>query len=141
MRRTLIPLAVGLLTVACLRMPLQAAEPDTLTLSCKGTQTNKIGPKIEPDVSITFIFNLATGRVSSSIDAFGELTIKILSATDVTILFAGDSPGWGFGGVVDRVTGEMKAAVNDTEYGHGRGDKNNELLAEMQSGTTSVLRS
>jgi hypothetical protein len=66
--------------------------------------------------------------------------IQILRATDVTILFAGDSPFWSFGGGVDRGDGRDDGALNDTKDGYGRRNNNNELLAKMQPGTTNLLR-
>jgi hypothetical protein len=57
--------AVLLLMLAGLSMPAQAAEPQTMTLSCKGTMTG-YGTADPQPLSTTLFLNFTAGTVESS---------------------------------------------------------------------------
>jgi hypothetical protein len=88
---------------------MQAAEPATLTLACKGTVTNIMAAKPKPEpVSMGIIINFTGGTV----EGFGAFPAKIRTVNEVTVNFERDSP-WTIYGSIDRVTGDVQAAVRE----------------------------
>jgi len=112
--------AAALLVVTS--MTAQAAEPETLTLACKGTTTLDLGyegAKPEP-ISMGIVINFSAGTVQG----FGnpgalDYPVKITGANEVTIAFYGshDVMGSSIRGGIDRVTGDVDATsmVYDTK--------------------------
>jgi hypothetical protein len=103
--------AAALLVMAS--MTAQAAEPATLTLACQGTVTNVMAAKPKPEpVSIGIIVNFTGGTV----EGFGAFPAKIRTVKEVTVGFERDfeqSSIWTIYGSIDRVTGDVQAAVRE----------------------------
>jgi hypothetical protein len=101
--------------VAGLPMTAQAAEPATVTLTCRGTtteitQTNAKPEPISMDITIDF--------AARAVEAFGSdviFRIAITDVTDTTITFGASDAGehatfpYGMHGTIDRVTGAVEA--------------------------------
>jgi hypothetical protein len=86
--------------VAGLSMTAQAAEPQTLTLACKGTATSGVEDAKPEPVSMGIIVNF-TNRTVQGFGTPGMLDypIKITAWNDVTVVFAGSLDYDGGGGV------------------------------------------
>ena len=100
-------------------MTVQAAEPATLTLACKGTVTDMSTPNAKPEpLSMGIIVNFTAGTVQGldfmtrSIQGLigPKDFVKITSTNDLTITFLGrSSSGLSINGSLNRVTGELEA--------------------------------
>jgi hypothetical protein len=91
----------------------QAAEPATLALACQGTVTNIMAAKPKPEpVSMGITIHFAEGTV----EGFGAFPAKIRTANELTVGFERDSEQsgiWTIYGSIDRVTGDVQAAVRE----------------------------
>jgi hypothetical protein len=82
---------------------LQAAEPDTLTLACKGTAN---GDEINIGLIVDFQKKVILGLSGDS------ESVPITRITETTISFAANQKeiGWVMSGTLDRVTGVLVAS-------------------------------
>ena len=117
--------AAALLVVTS--MTAQAAEPETLTLACKGTTTLDLGyegAKPEP-ISMGIVINFSAGTVQG----FGnpgalDYPVKITGANKVTVAFLGSLEtrysNYRTQGSINRVTGDVEAIsmVYDSKTGN-----------------------
>ena len=90
-------------------MTAQAAETETLTLACKGTETHKGGAgssseQINIGVIVDFQKKAVLGLSGDS------EPVPITSISETTISFAAQETGWVMNGTLDRVTGALVAA-------------------------------
>jgi hypothetical protein len=92
--------------VAGLSMPAQAAEPTTLTLACKGTETDKGGAGSSSDqIKIGVIVDFQKKAV---LGLSGDSEpVPITSITETIISFAANETSWVMNGTLDRVTGAL----------------------------------
>jgi hypothetical protein len=107
--------AAALLVIAGLSVAVQAAEPATLTLACKGTVTIKASSptEYEPDpVSMGLIVNFTTRTVQGTARWGPYLfddQLQITEWNEMTVVFRGFSRflGMDISGSMDRVTGDV----------------------------------
>ena len=90
------------------------AEPNMLTLACKGTTTLTTVPDAKPEpISMGIIVNWATRTVQGFSTPGWDFPVNVKAANDVIIDFGGQQE-IGFGvsilmGTIDRVTGDVEA--------------------------------
>jgi len=103
----------------------QAAEPETLTLACEGTETwRSLFFSADPPKpsSISIIVNFAAGTVSG----FGPIPVKIDRVSEQLVSFVGhnnsDEITWTVSGSIDRVTGDVEATSSMLHKGNLRGE-------------------
>ena len=85
----------------------QAAEPATLTLACKGTETSSggkgsVSEQIEIGIIVDFQKRMVLGLTDSP--------LTIISVDETRVSFDATLPGWVMNGSIDRVTGMLVAA-------------------------------
>jgi hypothetical protein len=107
--------------VAGLPMLAQAAEPATLTLTCKGTATIRAdSPKPNPlsmDLIVNFTTRTVAGTARQRPYVFDD-QLQITEWNEVTVIFRGFSQflGKNISGSMDRVTGDVgMLATSKTE--------------------------
>jgi hypothetical protein len=95
------------------------APPSTLTLACKGTETDSLDPNEKDDLALMGIIVNFTDR---TVQGFGypngpfNYPVMITTANDVTVGFYGEQEGVlssreSIIGSIDRVTGEVEATL------------------------------
>jgi hypothetical protein len=102
-------MAAGLLVVAGLSASAQA-QPATLTLACKGTETSKGGAGTASEqINIGVIVDFQKKAV---LGLSGGEPVPITSISETTISFeiAISDVGWVMNGTLDRVTGALVAS-------------------------------
>jgi hypothetical protein len=110
-KRNMKAIAAALLVVAGLSMSAQA-QPQTLTLACKGT-TTITGMEPEP-VSMGIIVNFTARTVQGFTSSFFEYPVKITRINDVIVEFRGEQEFFAgsqlhsVSGSIDRVTGDVE---------------------------------
>jgi hypothetical protein len=90
----------------------QAAEPETLTLACTGTETARQPRPVSTGIIVNF-----TRRTIQGLGLWGAGVddVKITAMNDVTVEFLGSKPmrgnelDWTIRGRIDRVTGDVLA--------------------------------
>jgi hypothetical protein len=84
----------------------QAAEPETLTMACKGTETDKGGAGSSSEqINIGIIVDFQKKAV---LGLSGDSEpVPITSISETTISFAANATGWVMTGTLDRVTGAL----------------------------------
>jgi hypothetical protein len=116
MGRATFALAFALWSVAA------QAQPNTLTLACKGTMTDTWLPEVKHPVSMGLIVNF-TAR---TIQGFGDpgtidIPVKITGANDATVSFSGEQRlgpiALTISGTIDRVTGDVDATTGSYDPG------------------------
>jgi hypothetical protein len=106
-----------LLALAGLSTIAGAAEPATLTLACKGTETDRVGAGTSSDeisigVIVDFQKKAVLGLSGNFLGLSGESeSVPITSISETTISFAVEEigVGWVMNGTLDRVTGALVA--------------------------------
>jgi len=93
----------------------QAAEPETLTLTCQGTVTDNIKPDAKPEqitmgVVVNFTARTVAGFTYPGLEEFPVVIHK--TASEVLITFAGSNESGSsiIAGDINRVTGELWAS-------------------------------
>jgi len=84
------------------------AQPDTLTLACKGTLTTTSQSDTKP---ATISMGLIIDFTSKTVQGFGDIPVKITEVTDVSVWFFGQQnpSAPSINGGIDRVTGDVEA--------------------------------
>jgi hypothetical protein len=96
------------LAVMLVGLPTAQGADTTLTLACKGTETQSIGTRKSSEViNIGIIVDLQKKTVVG-LEPTVPLTID--SLTETTISFSGADRGWFVNGILDRVTGSLVAS-------------------------------
>jgi hypothetical protein len=108
--------AVAAALLVITSMTAQAAEPETLTLACQGTQTKLTElTDAKPEsqsISMGIVVNLTARTVEGFIPpGVGEFPVKIDAINQVTVSFGGYKDGWRVVGGIDRVTGDVDATI------------------------------
>jgi hypothetical protein len=108
-------------------LALAAAEPTgTLTLACQGTVTQDTEPDAKQPISMSIVLNFTTWTVQG-FPRIGDA--EITKVDDGRIVFVARYHGskevhdeWGFVGIIDRVTGDLKAhwMLMNMETGNSR---------------------
>jgi hypothetical protein len=92
----------------------QAAEPETLTLTCAGTATDNIKPDAKPEqITMGVVVNFTARKVAGFIyPGLEEFPVVIRDANEVHITFAGSNESGSsiVAGDINRVTGELWAS-------------------------------
>jgi hypothetical protein len=93
-----------------LHVPAQAAEPVTLVLACQGTKTVTVKDAKPEPVSMNIIVNFAARTVTGPpLDGYYVTT----EFDDLHISFIGMRAQWTIDGSIDRMTGDMYAALKN----------------------------
>jgi hypothetical protein len=91
------------------------AQPNSLTLACKGTTTFGSGEEAKPEpISMGIIVNFTTRTVQGfGTPGWDDYPVRITAANDVTVVFKGSSEILtslaSINGTIDRVTGDVEA--------------------------------
>jgi hypothetical protein len=90
-------------------LPTAQAADTTLTLACKGTETDKGGAgssseQISMGIIVDFQKKVVLGLSGDSVP------VPITSISETTISFAAQETGWVMNGTLDRVTGALVAS-------------------------------
>jgi hypothetical protein len=102
--------AAAMILVTGLSVTAQAAEPQTLTLACKGTETSQASRAADTGAAVEQInIGVMVDYQRKRIFGLSDSPLTISNVDETTITFTGSDRDWFMNGTIDRVTGSLLA--------------------------------